>query len=338
MRLAIVRGVATASIGLVAVCVPTSWGERDSFNRADLTRSPACRSVPFGADPAILASAAELGASRFEFRLPVDVDATAERGPPATSSEPTVETSASTSASQPARVMSAATLATLRVSAPRVTELSVTGIRALQSQLKRLGCYQGRIDGDWGPASRYAAAKFTSAVNAALPVDQPEPALLALARRHQGTCTKTLDSSRIVTASTTPITRAVVSSGGVAFENSAATARTGRRKATYAWDAPRVVHANGMLATISDLAPASLGKNRVERPMALGAEPENLHLAQPARPKARQGTRKEKKYRRRVVDPPSAFRRRSRGRYQTARRGRKSWERRVLQSVNLSAQ
>jgi hypothetical protein len=327
-----------ASIGSVAVCVPTNWNEWDSFKRADAARSSACMPVPLGAVPAVLASAAELGTLRFEFRLPVDEKATAELGPLATLSEPAVKKSPPTSASETAPIVSAAPLATLRVSAPRVTELSVASIRALQSELKRLGCYPGRIDGDWGPASRYAAAKFTSAVNAALPVDKPEPALLALARRHQGTCTKTLDGSRIVTASTTPITRAVVSSGGTGFENSGTTARTDRLGSPYAWDAPRVVRADGMLAAVSERTPVSPGESNAEGPMALGAKAHTPHLAQPPKPETGDGTQRDKKYRRRAVDRSQTIRRKSRGRYQTARRSRKSWEQRVLQSVNLSSQ
>ena len=73
-------------------------------------------------------------------------------------------------------------------------------IRAIQSELRRHGCYDGAVDGDWGPASRYAAATFTKAVNAALPVDQPDVALLALARRHPGRACAPEDADLITSA------------------------------------------------------------------------------------------------------------------------------------------
>lgn len=60
-------------------------------------------------------------------------------------------------------------------------------IRNMQIELRRVGCYHGRIDGDWGPASRFAMAAFTKSVNAALPTDRPDDILLTLVRRHAGT-------------------------------------------------------------------------------------------------------------------------------------------------------
>lgn len=59
-------------------------------------------------------------------------------------------------------------------------------VNQLQSELQRVGCYAGRIDGDWGPASRFAMAEFTKSVNAVLPTDRPDEILLSLVRRHAG--------------------------------------------------------------------------------------------------------------------------------------------------------
>jgi hypothetical protein len=50
----------------------------------------------------------------------------------------------------------------------------------LQEQLKRVGCYYGRIDGSWGPGSKYAMQSFMERVNAALPSDKPDYMLLTL--------------------------------------------------------------------------------------------------------------------------------------------------------------
>src|SRR5262245_2389990 len=43
--------------------------------------------------------------------------------------------------------------------------------RALQRELKRVGCYDGEITGVWTTSSRMAMKAFTEHVNATLPVD-----------------------------------------------------------------------------------------------------------------------------------------------------------------------
>lgn len=59
----------------------------------------------------------------------------------------------------------------------------------LQRNLKRLGCYWGRVDGSWGPGSKDAMRTFTERVNAALPTDQPDYVQLTLLKGHSGrTC------------------------------------------------------------------------------------------------------------------------------------------------------
>src|SRR6185312_9958174 len=56
----------------------------------------------------------------------------------------------------------------------------------LQSELQRVGCYAGNIDGVWTPSSQKAMKAFTERVNARLPVDEPDYVLLALVRGRQG--------------------------------------------------------------------------------------------------------------------------------------------------------
>jgi hypothetical protein len=58
--------------------------------------------------------------------------------------------------------------------------------RALQGELRRVGCYDGEIGGTWDARSRAAMKAFTERVNAALPVDTPDQVLLALVQGHQG--------------------------------------------------------------------------------------------------------------------------------------------------------
>ncbi len=56
----------------------------------------------------------------------------------------------------------------------------------LQEQLKRVGCYYGRIDGSWGPGSKYAMQSFMERVNAALPSDKPDYVSLSLLKAQSG--------------------------------------------------------------------------------------------------------------------------------------------------------
>ncbi|MGI9477990.1 MAG: peptidoglycan-binding domain-containing protein [Hyphomicrobiaceae bacterium] len=90
-------------------------------------------------------------------------------------------------AAKPSRVKQLAIATPSTLAAPQpVTPATYAMVRNLQNELRRVGCYHGRIDGDWGPASRFAMAAFTKKVNATLPTDRPDIVLLALVRRHSG--------------------------------------------------------------------------------------------------------------------------------------------------------
>lgn len=69
---------------------------------------------------------------------------------------------------------------------PPLDGVSLT--RALQRELKKIGCYRGDINGVWTRATRQAMKAFTHLANARLPVDQPNHVLLALLQSdlHQG--------------------------------------------------------------------------------------------------------------------------------------------------------
>ena len=63
--------------------------------------------------------------------------------------------------------------------------------RTAQQELYRLGCYNEQINGVWTSHSRSAAQKFLSRVNARLPIEQPDEALVALLRSTKGfVCTQ----------------------------------------------------------------------------------------------------------------------------------------------------
>ena len=59
-------------------------------------------------------------------------------------------------------------------------------VRDLQLELKRVGCYEGEPNGQWGAASKKAMASFTERVNASLPFEQPDLILLTLVQGHKG--------------------------------------------------------------------------------------------------------------------------------------------------------
>jgi hypothetical protein len=58
--------------------------------------------------------------------------------------------------------------------------------RQAQEELRRLGCYEGESTGMWTASSRSAAQRFVDRVNAKLPTDKPDEALLALLRDQSG--------------------------------------------------------------------------------------------------------------------------------------------------------
>ncbi len=60
---------------------------------------------------------------------------------------------------------------------------------AVQSELKRVGCYRGKIDGKWGKGSRGALARYTSLANRALSATDPtREALDALEAQRARVC------------------------------------------------------------------------------------------------------------------------------------------------------
>ena len=57
--------------------------------------------------------------------------------------------------------------------------------RELQKELRRVGCYEGELNGVWTPATRRAMKTFTDRLNATLPVDAPDAVLFAMVQNQQ---------------------------------------------------------------------------------------------------------------------------------------------------------
>jgi hypothetical protein len=77
------------------------------------------------------------------------------------------------------------------VPVPRDTEALV---REIQRQLKRVGCYDGAVNGKWSPQLRTASKAFAERVNAKLPLDRPDYVLLRLTEAHEGRACGTVGS------------------------------------------------------------------------------------------------------------------------------------------------
>jgi hypothetical protein len=222
---------------------------------------------------------------------------------------------------------------TSHVNADTSSAPTIAMIRALQRDLARHGCYNGAVDGDWGPASRYAASVFTQAVNAALPADKPDVALLALARRHPGGACTGGRTSDITTAAT-----------GAAEVTGANAIGLGRRAAAPGGDvvsappltqAPRIVGSNGRpaIATVTPTNPpegiASFSRSRMALGLDLPADATfgSQPITQSPSP-AGEATEKRSRPARRVERKPR--------RTQT-RRPRRSygWRRKIYNPINL---
>jgi len=212
---------------------------------------------------------------------------------------------------------------------PIASSVSVDTTRALQRELARHGCYAGEVDGDWGPASRYAAATFNEAVNANLPIDQPNKFLLALARRHQDPVCE--QASTIITASTMSARRTVED------ENALAELSASRLNASdvspYAPQfirPPRIVRANGAyreidLSRVSEPPPPLPGELASQTRMALGVAPSS--------PPSGSSSVTRHSAKRHAAPRTAARNRQSQPRKQASRQ---RWKRQVLQSINLS--
>jgi hypothetical protein len=58
-------------------------------------------------------------------------------------------------------------------------------VRALQRELRRVGCYDGALNESWTLATRTAMKAFTNRINASLPIDKPDQVLLALVQSYR---------------------------------------------------------------------------------------------------------------------------------------------------------
>jgi hypothetical protein len=115
--------------------------------------------------------------------------------------------------------------------------------REIQRHLKRIGCYQGDVSGVWSPAVRQAVRNVTDRVNASLPIDQPDPVLLAMVQSQEpGTCGASCPKGQSRAADGRCLPAALVANAGKVPKPTASTragpAKSGPAQTAYAKTAP----------------------------------------------------------------------------------------------------
>ena len=113
----------------------------------------------------------------------VVADDTAEAVTVSAESGPLFKPVAATPSSQPSEAVRSK-IQTASLSDGVLLDDAASVTRAVQAGLKRAGCYVGPVNGRWSASTRNAMAEFTTRVNAQLPVEKPDPVLLALVETH----------------------------------------------------------------------------------------------------------------------------------------------------------
>jgi hypothetical protein len=150
----ILSGLVLAAYGLSS---EEDWNGSDAARRVEVAKHIGVQMTPADNTPAPLSQSTMRAAS-------------AARSEPAPASTPVVVTLAprpSDAANAPSRM----------VAIPKDRDSLA---RELQKELKRVGCYEGELNGAWTPATRRAMKAFTDRLNATLPVDEPDAVLFAL--------------------------------------------------------------------------------------------------------------------------------------------------------------
>ncbi|MEQ1649491.1 MAG: peptidoglycan-binding domain-containing protein [Hyphomicrobiaceae bacterium] len=183
-----------AGIGTAALVLPSV--DKDAERQlADVVRiatgaSNASAPAPIAASAVKATSTApRVGSLPFPVVTPPPVPAA--RPSQAAPSNPIATATIATSVAAPSKINPVITAPT----APIVGEASrvdtndsraATLTRDIQRELKRVGCYDGEVSGDWNTGTRKAMKTFIDRVNATLPTDAPDHILKTLVQGHPG--------------------------------------------------------------------------------------------------------------------------------------------------------
>jgi hypothetical protein len=187
-----VKGVllVMAGLGVAAYVLST----RAEFAATTTSQHPDSARSPAAAAPVRVAAAepSQRPDRRRDERRPAVREPQPERPPPVQDTTP----EPATAAAPPSHTWPPFVTRTDRDSAPSRLPLSpphravgvftdrVSLARDLQRELRRVGCYDGEINGVWTTSTRRAMKAFTDRVNATLPLEEPDHVLLALVRNH----------------------------------------------------------------------------------------------------------------------------------------------------------
>ncbi|SDP44701.1 hypothetical protein SAMN04488061_3023 [Filomicrobium insigne] len=148
-----------------------------------------------------------------------------------------------------------------------------TRIVEVQEELKRVGCYYGYLDGDWGPASKRAMQAFVRKVNASLPIEEPNEILLALLKAHPAnTCAEGCDPGLVENANGQCVPNTVFAQDtSHSSPNLFAPPRLAQRSTTTGWQAD--VETSGYnnlppLVSVSEAREAPPGRMSVGGPIS----------------------------------------------------------------------
>ena len=87
-------------------------------------------------------------------------------------------------------------------------------IREIQRQLKRVGCYDGAVNGKLSPQLRTSIKAFADQVTAKLPIDGPDYILLRLTVAHEGRACGTAESKTSLPSPPSLLREGRVQAGG----------------------------------------------------------------------------------------------------------------------------
>ena len=168
-------------IGAAAYVMPRGYSPGDSGpdrHTVDVAIAPSAQNAVKPARELVQPAARNLATSPVVTASIADVAANASIPAPTTMPRPTGRT-ANTVLAQ-AKTDGEPTVRKISPARPADSDMRVALTRDLQRELRRVGCYDGEIDGHWGTGSRAAMKTFTERVNATLPLDEPDGILLAL--------------------------------------------------------------------------------------------------------------------------------------------------------------
>jgi hypothetical protein len=127
-----------------------------------------------------------------------------------TQARTTSATALAPSATAPASWQSTVVPADNRPIAPSDPSSRYELVVELQQQLKRVGCYWGRVNGAWNANSKDAMKEFMDRVNAALPMEQPDYVLLTLVKAHAGKACGECPAGQVLAAGGRCLPQAIV--------------------------------------------------------------------------------------------------------------------------------